>query len=40
MVKKTDDDPGIIKKEKYVKPAIKRVWDEDIGMTGVYLLEM
>ena len=24
----------------YVKPDIKEVWNENIGMTGVYLLEM
>ncbi|MFX0142327.1 MAG: hypothetical protein ACFFDN_52290 [Candidatus Hodarchaeota archaeon] len=40
MYKKKNDDSGIIKKKKYVKPAIKKVWDENIGMTGVYLLEM
>ena len=28
------------KKRVYVKPDIKEVWNENIGMTGVYLLEM
>jgi hypothetical protein len=27
-------------KKRYVPPEIKEVWNEDIGMTGVYLLEM
>ncbi len=27
-------------KRAYVKPEIKEVWNENIGMTGVYLLEM
>lgn len=28
------------KKIKYIKPEIMEVWGEDIGATGVYLLEM
>ena len=27
-------------KRKYIRPEIKEVWNENIGMTGVYLLEM
>ena len=27
-------------KKKWVKPVIKKVWNENIGMSGVYLLEM
>ncbi len=27
-------------KKKYVKPEIKEVWNEDIGIHGAYLLEM
>ena len=27
-------------KKMYVKPEIKEVWNENIGMTGAYLLEM
>ena len=30
---------GKIKKE-YVRPEIKEVWNENIGLNGVYLLEM
>jgi hypothetical protein len=30
----------IKKKQKYVKPEIKEVWDENIGMRGIYLLEL
>jgi hypothetical protein len=30
----------IQKKQKYVKPEIKEVWDENIGMRGIYLLEI
>lgn len=40
MDKKKDDDSGTPQKKKYLKPGIKKVWNEDIGMTGVYLLEM
>jgi hypothetical protein len=29
-----------MEKIKYVKPEIKEVWGEDIGATGIYLLEM
>ena len=29
-----------IKKKRYIRPEIKEVWDENIGMKGVYLLEM
>ncbi len=27
-------------KKKYIPPEIKEVWNEEIGMTGAYLLEM
>ena len=29
-----------MKKIEYVKPEIKEIWSEDVGATGVYLLEM
>jgi len=29
-----------IGKKKYEPPEIKEVWDEQIGMRGVYLLEL
>jgi len=29
-----------MEKIEYVKPEIKEVWNEDVGATGVYLLEM
>jgi hypothetical protein len=28
------------KAKKYVKPEIKEIWDENIGSTGTFLLEM
>lgn len=40
MDKKKTADSGTKKKKKYIKPDIKKVWNENIGMTGVYLLEM
>jgi hypothetical protein len=43
MVIKTEvENPQIERtiKRVYVKPEIKEVWNENIGMTGVYLLEM
>jgi len=29
-----------MEKIEYVKPEIKEIWNEDVGATGVYLLEM
>jgi len=40
MNEKKNNFLGVLKKKKYVKPDIKEVWSENIGMTGVYLLEM
>ena len=43
MVIKTEIESSQIKKTMkrvYAKPEIKEVWNENIGMTCVYLLEM
>ena len=41
MAKSKKADPLSKKtKKKYTPPEIKEVWNEEIGMTGAYLLEM
>ena len=39
-MKKEQKKEGNLKKKRYIRPEIKEVWDENIGMRGVYLLEM
>ena len=43
MVEKRETPDRVIKggtKKKYTPPKIEEVWNEEIGMSGVYLLEM
>lgn len=39
-VKDKEGNKKDVKYRKYVRPDIKEVWDESVGTTGVFLLEM
>lgn len=39
-MKKEEKKEEKLKNKRYIRPEIKEVWDENIGMSGVYLLEM
>jgi hypothetical protein len=40
MEKETKEKKKVRDKKKYIKPEITKVWSENIGLKGAYLLEM